>query len=96
MLLLKLIQNTHRHFPLYRNENLLLQSASKNYIYYETRQEVTTCWCLRAMSSPSEVVKTSGLSNAHHQLTRKALLCVAVALSQSGEELGHALVLGQS
>lgn len=37
---------------------------------------------------------TSG-SNTHHQLAGEALLCVAGALSQSGEELGHALVLAE-
>lgn len=39
------------------------------------------------------VIRSGG--NAHHQLAGEALLRVAVALSQSGEELGHALVLLQ-
>lgn len=48
---------------------------------------------------PSEVEKTCErvkLSSAHHQLAGEALLCVAVALSQSGEEPGHTLILLQS
>lgn len=38
---------------------------------------------------------TSNLSRAHHQPAGEALLREAVALSQSGEEPSHALVLLQ-
>lgn len=40
--------------------------------------------------------QSSICQNTYHQPTGKAFLCVAVALSQGGEELDHALMLVQS